>query len=373
MALTDFTRLNTEKKKVWKRDAWRVARNSSFFTRYLGSGSNSMIQRITELTKTERGDQAVITLVPDSEHDGVAGDRTLKGNEAELDSLDRVITIDQLRKAHKKKGRMADQRSILNFRKEARDQLGYWAGDRLDQMAFLALSGVDFSYTTDGVLRDPEVHGTALAELAFASDVTAPSTNRHLRWDATTGLEAGDTTAVDPADLPTWQMLVQAKAYAKRQNIKPLKGSEGLELYNVFVSPEGMAALKMDDKFLSAAKDAMPRMKDHPLFKGADVWYVDGLAIREYKHVYNTTGAASGSKWGAAGDVEGNRIILAGAQALAYADVDDSIWVEEDDDYENQLGIAYGKIQGLLKPKFISAVTGEEEDFGSLVIDTAIN
>lgn len=369
--LTDFTRLNTERKKVWARDAWRVARNSSFFTRYLGSGSNSMIQRITELTKTERGDQAIITLVPDSEHDGVAGDRTLKGNESALDSYDRAIVIDQLRKAHKKKGRMADQKSILNFRKEARDQLGYWAGDRLDQMAILALSGVGFGYQTNGAARDPETHGTALADLAFSADVTAPSSNRHLVWDST-GFGVNSSTAdLATGDKPTWEMIVQAKAYAKRQGIKPLKGSEGLELYNMFVSPEAMAALKLDSNFLAAAKDAMPRMKNHPLFKGADLWYVDGIAIREYKHVFNTTGLASGSKWGGAGDVDGTRILLCGAQALAYADIDETNWVEEDDDYENQLGIAYGKIQGLLKPQFPSAVTGQDEDFGSLVIDVS--
>lgn len=372
MATTDFTLLTDERKTVWSRDVWKVARNTSFLTRYLGTGSNSMIQRITEMTKTEKGDRAVITLVPDSEHDGVAGDRTLKGNEAPLDAYDRVITIDQLRKAHKKKGRMADQRSIVNFRKEARDQLGYWLGDRIDQMAFLMMSGVSFSKKTNGADRDPEVNGTALMDLDFATSVTAPSTNRHRRWDATDGLSAGDTTAVAAVDVPSWEMLVEAKAYAKRQNIKPMKGAEGLEVYNVFMSPEGMAKLKLDTQFLQAMQHAAKRGMDNPLFKGADVIYVDGLAIREFKHVYNTTGAASGSKWGAGSAIDGQRIILAGAQALAYADLGTPEWIEEDDDYKNQMGIAYGKIFGLNKPVFQSAVTGTDEDFGLMVIDTAI-
>lgn len=373
MALTDFTLLTDEQKTVWSRDVWKVARNTSFLTRYLGTGSNSMIQRITELKKTEKGDRAVITLVPDSEHDGVAGDRTLKGNEAALDAYDRVITIDQLRKAHKKKGRMADQRSIVNFRKEARDQLGYWLGDRIDQMAFLTMSGVGFDKLTNGADRDPEVNGTALMDMAFAADVSAPSGARHLRWDGTNKtLLEGDTSEIDPADIPMWEMLIQAKAYAKRQNIRPMKGNEGLEVFNVFMSPEAIAKLKLDDRFLSAAREAMPRAKNHALFKGADVWYVDGLAIREFKHVYNTTGAAAPNKWGGAGDVDGNRIIFAGTQALAYADLGTPEWIEEDDDYGNQLGVAYGKIFGMHKPVFPSAVTRDDEDFGLMVIDTAI-
>ncbi len=372
MAQTDFTLLNTEQKKTWSMDTWKQMRNASLFTRYLGSSSNSMIHRVTELSKTEKGDQAVITLVPDSKHDGVAGDRTLKGNEAALTSYDQVITIDQLRMAHKTKGRMADQRSILKFRKEARDQLGFNLGDRVDQMTVLALSGVGFGFNTDGAARDAEEQGTALSDLAFATNVTAPTTNRHRRWDATNGLSAGDTTAVDTTDLPSWEMLVRAKAYMKRQRIKPIRGREGLEVYNVFMSPEALSHLKLNSDFLSALQHAGKRGMDNPLFKGADILYVDGLAIRESNHIYTTLGLDSGNQWGASGDVHGSRTLICGAQSLAYADIGVANWVEKDDDYENQLGIAYGKIFGLHVPTWKSAVTGTEEWFGHMVLDHAI-
>ena len=105
MALTNFTTLTTEEKTVWSRDLWAAARNASFAMRFTGKGPNSMIQRITELTKSEKGDRAVITLVADLEGDGVVGDFTMENNEEAIKAFDTVITIDQLRNANRLAGR----------------------------------------------------------------------------------------------------------------------------------------------------------------------------------------------------------------------------------------------------------------------------
>lgn len=367
MALTNFGALTNEEKTVWSRDFWRAARNAMFLNRFMGEGSGSMIQRITELTKSEKGARAVITLVADLEGDGVAGDRTLEGNEEAGKAYDQVIQIDQLRHAQRHEGRMADQKSVVNFRKESRNNLAYWMADRTDQLGFLTLSGVSYANTNRGAARV----GSDLQYLDYAADVTAPSTNRHRRWDATTGLEAGDTTAVAAADVPTYDMLIEAKAYAKDNYIRPIRDAQGMELYNVFMTPQGIAKLKQDTGFRNAWKDAMPRSSSNPLFKGADVIYVDGLAIYEYRHVYNTAGAASGSKWGAGSAIDGQRVLLCGAQAMAYADIGIPEWVEKGFDYENQQGISVGKIAGMLKPVFRSNITATNEDFGVLCIDTA--
>lgn len=369
MALTNFGALTTEQKTAWSLMMWKAARNWAFLNRYLGTDSNSMIQRITELKKSEKGARAVITLVADAEGDGVAGDRTLEGNEEALQSFDQVIQLDQLRHAHKHEGRMAEQRSVVTFREEAKDVLGYWMSDRLDQLAFLTLSGVSYTKKTNGATRV----GSDFPYLEFAADVTAPSANRHLRWDASTGLEAGDTTAVAAADTPSWNMLVEAKAYAVDNYIRPLRGEAGTEVYNVFMTPRGIAKLKQDANFLAAWKDARERSASNPLFKGADVIYVDGMAIREFRHVYNTKGATSGvDKWGSGSDVDGQRVLICGAQALGFADIGAPTWVEKGFDYDNQQGISTGKILGFKKPVFKSPVTGTNEDFGVLCVDTAI-
>jgi len=368
MAVTNFARLTDHEKKLWSMSFWKAARNKSFITRLIGSGQDSVIQRVTELKKTEKGTKAIITLVPDALGDGIAGDRTLKGNEEALRSFEDTIRIDQLRHAHKSEGRIADQKSIVDFRKTARDTLAYWISDRIDQMAFLVASGVELTKKNNGTDRV----GSDLQYLEWADDIAAPSTNRHYRWDATTGLEAGNTASVDAADTPSYDMLIHAKTQAQELQLKPVRGEMGTELYHVFMTPRGIRHLKLDDNFMKAWREAMPRTPNNPIFKGFDTIYLDGLAIHTQRYVYNTLGADSGSKWGGGSTVDGQRILFMGAQALAYADIGSPYWVEEDDDYENQHAISVGKIFGFKKPQFFTDNTSTTEDFGLMVIDTAL-
>lgn len=368
MATTNFAALTDEQKTIWSRDLWKAARNNSFLNRFTGTGNNAMVQRITELTKSEKGARAVITLVADLEGDGVVGDNQLDGNEETIKAYDQVIQIDQIRNANRHKGRMADQRSVVNFRTASKDVLAYWLADRIDQMAFLTLSGVEYSKKNTGADRDAN---SQLSTLEFAADVSAPSTNRHLRWDATTGLEPGDTSAVDTPDTPSYEMLVEAKAYAKTQYLRGIRGSGNEEYFHVFMTPQGMAKMKMDPDYLANVRSAGPRSEKNTLFSGSIIMQ-DGLVIHEFRHVYNTSGAAAGSKWGSGGAVDGQRILMCGAQALGLADLGNPYWVEEGKDYENQQGISIGKILGFKKPVFRSQVTGSDEDFGVICLDTAI-
>lgn len=365
MALTNFGKLLDEQKTVWSRDLWMAARNASFTNKFVGSGPNAMIQRVTELTKSEKGSRAVITLVADIEGDGIAGDNQLEGNEDEVKAYDQVIQIDQLRNANRHKGRMAEQKTVVDFRKTSKDVLSYWLGDRIDQMAFLAMSGVSFGFKNNGATRT----SSQLNDLEFAADVTAPSTNRHRRWDAVDGLVAGSTADVAAADTPSYAMLVEAKSYAKEQYIRGIKGAGNEEFYHVFMTPRGIAKLKLDSDFLANLRSAGDRGKNNPLFSGSMLTQ-DGLIIHEFRHVFNTLGAST--KWGAGNAINGQRVLLCGAQALGYADIGNPYWDEEGHDYGNQQAIAVGKIFGMLKPQFPSTVTGTTEDFGVLCIDTAI-
>lgn len=368
MAVTNFNALTDEQKTVWSRQVWKAARNLAFTTKFTGKGPNSMIQRISELTKSEKGTRAVITLVADLEEDGVAGDRQLEGNEEEIKAYDQVIQIDQLRQANRHKGRLADQKSVVNFRSNSRDVLAYWLADRIDQLAFLTLSGVAYTFTNRGASRA----SSAFADLEFADDVTAPSTNRYRRWDATNGLVAGDTASVAAADTPSWAMLVELKAYAKDNYIRGIKGPGGMEFFHVFMNPQGMAKLRQDPDYLANVRNAGVRGGSNELFKGTDSVMVDGLMVHEFRHVYNTQGAASGSKWGSGSTVDGQAALFCGAQALGMADIGAPEWVEKGFDYDNQQGISIGKLFGFLKPVFRSNITATDEDFGVIRCNTAI-
>ena len=366
MALTNFAALTNEQKTAWAMDFWRYARNFSFMNQFAGSGSNSMIQRVTELKKSEKGTRAVITLLTDLEGDGIAGDRTLEGNEEALKSYEQVIRVDQLRHANRSEGRLADQKSIVNFREESRDKLAYWLADRWDQLAFLTLSGVTYGNKNNGTARV----GSDLVNLEFAADVTAPSAQRRLRWDWNGGtnpslISSASTSDVAAEDTIRWETLVRLKAYAKDNYIRGIRPQGGLdELYHVFMTPQCMANLKLDDDYMQNLRHSTASGKNSKLFEGGAVM-VDGLVLHEFRHVYNTSGAASGSKWGAGSAIDGCQVLFCGAQSLAFADIGMPYWVEKEFDYNNQPGISVGKMSGFLKPRFNSIYAGNTvQDFG---------
>ena len=380
MANTNFASLTSEQLTIWSRDFWRVARNMSFINQFAGSGSNAMVQRISELTQSEKGARAVLTLLADMTGDGIVGDNTLEGNEESLRAYDIVVQLDQLRFANRLSGRLADQKSVVNFREHSRDALAYAMADRMDQLAFLSLAGIGYTQKNNGALRPVLNSGQNLGDLAFSSDISAPTSNRHRRWDATSGLVAGDVTATAAADTISYETIVALKAFAKDNYIRGLRGAGNEEMYHLFVTPQVMADLKLDSDFLANVRNAGVRGPSSSLFSGSSSLMVDGIMVHEFRHVFNTNGATTGAsgnagsagyKWGANADVNGSACIFAGAQALAMADIGIPEIVEDSFDYGNQNGISIGKIFGLKKPVYHSDVSGQNEDFGVIRLDVA--
>jgi N4-gp56 family major capsid protein len=342
-----------------------------------------MVQRVTELTKNNKGTKANITLLADMTGDGITGDYTLEGNEEALRAYDISIELDQLRFANRIAGRMADQKTVVNFREQSRDALAYAMADRCDQLAFLTLSGVAYTFKNNGALRTVvggAVNGQELVDLAYASDVSAPTADRHRRWDATGGLLAGGTNAMVAADKISYECIVNLKAYAKDNYIRGIRGAGNQETFHMFVTPQQMADLKLDTSFLANVRNAGVRGTSNSLFSGSSSLMVDGVMIHEFRHVFNTSGAtagtssnvgAAGYKWGADADVNGARALFCGAQALALADIGLPEMVEDTFDYGNQSGISVGKIFGMRKPKYNSDISGSVQDFGVICLDTA--
>lgn len=380
MANTNFASLTSEQLTAWSRDFWRVARNMSFVNQFAGTGSNAMVQRVTELTKSEKGARAVITLLADMTGDGITGDYTLEGNEEALRAYDITVQLDQLRFANRIAGRMADQKSVVNFRETSRDALAYAMADRMDQLAFLTMSGIAYTQKTNGALRPTSATaGHELVDLEFASDVSAPSSARHLRVDGD-NLVTGDTTALVDADVLKYRHIVDLKAYAKDNYIRGIRGAGNDEVFHLFVTPQQMADLKLDSDFLANVRNAGVRGNGNQLFAGSSSLMVDGVMVHEFRHVFSTEGATTGTsseagdpgyKWGADASVVGARALFCGAQSLAMADIGLPEVVEDTFDYGNQSGISIGKIFGLRKPKYNSDYNGSVQDFGVIALDTA--
>jgi N4-gp56 family major capsid protein len=351
---------------------WKMARNLSFINKFAGSGPNAAVQRINELRKDEKGTRAVMTLIADLVGDGVAGDSTLEGNEEVVKSFEQVIRVDQLRHANRHTGRLAEQKSVVNFRMESRDVLAYWLSDRMDQLAFLTLAGLQYSQKTNGAARPLN---SQLPLLEYAADIKTPTSNRWFRWDQTNkALKTAATNSIVATDFPSYDMIVALKAYAKTTYLRGIRGAGGEEYYHLFVTPQAMSRLKLDPNFLTNIRYITMGMGDKSTLAAGtgSTIMVDGVMVHEYRHVPNTLGLASGSKWGSGGTVDGNASLFLGAQALGFADIGDAEWVEKEFDYENSPGISSGKIFGFLKPQFYSIYTGQVDDFGVIRCDTAI-
>lgn len=364
MAETSFNEQQTKQKIAWCKDIWYEAKKVSELPKFLGKGSKAVFTYVTELTETKQGAKAIFQLLSPLMKDGVAGDNQLVGNEEEMTAHDQEITLDRLSHAVKNVGRMDDQRGNIQFAKVANPQLADWLADRIDQLAFLTLFGISYDYNLDGSKRkDP-----TFQQLEFAKDVTPPSENRYRCWVGGRLQKTGNSS-ITATDLPSHKMLTDMITMAKRHNIKPLIVG-GKKHYIIFMDATAIGELKKDPDFMKSIINASERGKNNPWFTGAIVTH-DGAVIHETERVFNTLHAPVGEKWGAAGDVNGVRIALCGCQAVAFARIGDGDWDTEKFNYNNQVGVAHGRIIGFKKPRFPSSYTETVEDFGVLTVDCA--
>lgn len=377
MALTNFASLTSEQKTVWAKDFWKVVRNNSFIMQFAGKGHNALVQRITNLTKSEKGTRAVLTLIADLANDGITGDYILEGNEEAMKAYDTVINIDQLRNAVRNEGRLAEQKSVVTFREAGKDRLGYWMADKLDEIAFLTMSSLPYTVRTNGATRPVLATGQNLSDLEFALTAPAPSANRSVYVNSTGDITSG--TGYDAADgslgTLTYKTILRLKAKAKDEYMRGVRTSGNGEVFHMFVTPQGMADLKLDADFIANVRHAGVRGDKNSLFAGTDSVMVDGVVVHEFRHVFTNTAAAAGARFGVtSGNDNGQRALFCGAQALGMADIGTPYWDEDYFDYNNQPGISIGKMVGFLKPQFKGNPLrpGSLEDFGIITVDTAI-
>jgi N4-gp56 family major capsid protein len=360
---TNFAALTPQQKLVWSRDTWSAARDQMFIKRFMGKTQNAMIQVIKELTKSEKGEQALIQLVADLVEDGVIGDNEREGNEEAMQSYAQIITLDLLTHSVRNKGKLAEQKTVIGFREQGRDKLAYWLANRTDQLAFLTLSGISYAYKNNGAPRID----SPFPLLSFAADVSAPSAKRSLMWDGTS-LQQSSTGSITAGFLPKYTMIVDLIAYAKEHYVRPLKDG-GKDYFVLLVAPGTLAALKKDPDYQRAVVAVATKAgTDSPWFTGSTVT-VDGAVLHEHNLVYTTKGAPAGSKWGAGGNINGTRTLLCGAQALGMVDLGSPDWVEKLFQYDSSQGINVDKMMGLLKPKFHSIYDDSVEDFGVVAVD----
>lgn len=367
MAVTDFGALSIANKRVWAAETWKAGRDQSFWfaNGFIGgsdSDANSVIQRVTKLTETDRGLECVMQLVQDLVGDGVVGDNELDGNEESMVNDAIVIRIDQLRNGVKSKGEMAEQATVIRFREQGKDKLAFWLSDKLDELMFLTLSGRAYTLRTDGATRV----NSQLPSLRFAADVAAATSNRIIHAGSATS--EGSITA---SDKMSWSVVVRANTLAKEKRLKPLR-SGGKQHFAMVMHPRQERDLLLDPTYQTILRTAEKPGKDNPLFQGA-MATVSGTILYSHNKVFNTSGLTSGSKWGSGGLVDGAQALMMGAQAGGIAMIGNMFWRESDKtDYNNRPGIGTGRKIGMLKPQFKSIFdSNTRQDFSLISVKTA--
>jgi N4-gp56 family major capsid protein len=349
MATTLYQTGNSLAVKLWAKKLFEEALKQTYFSRFLGKGTDNIVQLKDETSKGP-GDRITVGLRMQLSGAGVQGDGTLESNEEALITYTDNVFIDQLRHAVRSAGKMSEQRVTFEVREEARMGLQDWWGDRLDASFFNQIGGntaqSDTRYTGNQVAIAPD---TAHKKYINTNEATDASIS-------TTSLFA--LSIIDKA--------VEAAVTASPL-IRPVK-YQGEDMYVCFLHPVQVTDLRTTTstgQWLDIQKAAMTggRVNDNPIFTGALGVYNNTIlhsAFRIPQAVNASTGLAIAST---------RRAVFCGAQAavMAYGQNNqdgEMTWVEELFDYGNQLGVSAGLIFGIKKMVFNSA------DFGTITLPT---
>ena len=166
--------------------------------------------------------------------------------------------------------------------------------------------------------------------------------------------------------------MAQVDGGASYGKIRPII-IKGKKHYVFFASPWQIKALRFEDKWINAQKDANVRGHENPIFSGAaGMW--DGVIVHEYEKIQLRTGAGGSTapEIFEAGDplasgISACRGLFCGAQAGILAYGRKIGWKEKMFEYESQFGVEVSSIYGFTKAKFNS------QDFAVIACDTRVD
>lgn len=319
MAKTAFATDNALVKKAWDEKLYRDTVKESYFSRFMGEGSDAMIQTKTELTKT-KGDNITFGIRMRLAGGGVTSGQTLEGKEEKLVTYSYSVSLEEYAHAVRDAGPLDRQRAMFSIDTESQAALQDWGSEKIDKLVFDAL--------------------TASPTKAFYGG-TASATNN---------IVAG--SKITPA------LLSKIKGWAKtggnraQTPLRPLK--VGGKNYYVFLAhPEVVYDLKQDSTWAQAQREADVRGPENAIFSGAaGIW--DGVVIHEHENV------PIASTYGVGANVHGAQCLFLGAQAGVFAWGERPKTVAEEFDYGREHGYGWMMTAKAAKPKFNSL------DYGSV-------
>jgi len=333
MAKTTFATDNALTRKAWEERLFRDTVKESYFERFMGSDSSSIVQVNTQLEKGQ-GDKVTFGIRKRLSGAGVTGDQILEGNEEALNTHDYSLSLEMYRHAVRDAGGLTRQRAMFSISSESEMALRDWGAEKIDSLLFKALlEDVDptrVAYLTNtGVANYTKTSTAATAFSALtANSLLEPYFISYVKTLAKTGFDR-DIVPIRPVKI------------------------KGKEYFVLLVHPDVMFNLKTNSVFQQAMREAEVRGSENPLFKGATaIW--DGVVVHEHENVPIGTDAGGGS------NIPYAKCALLGAQSLCWAWGKRPEIVQDDFDYGNQKGSAWCMIGKAGRPTF------ESETYGSI-------
>ena len=352
--------------QIWGEKTFRQAEKDSFFNdgRFVGTDSNSLIQINTDLTKN-KGDMISTPLRARLISDGKVDDAVIEGQEKALTFHNCNTTIHKRKEAVRLDGEMTERRTKIKLRSEAKDALALWHADTRDTDILMGLSGLANAVGTIAAAAPTSNRRFIGGQLTDSSGLVSVASDSLL--DDTGGIHIFGTAVL--SHLKRMAKVDGGSAYGK---LRPVV-IRGKQYFVFFASPWQIKALKNEQRWINAQKDANVRGEDNPLFSGAcGIW--DGIIVHEYDKIQTRTGegGATASEIFEAGDAAANGIsmsrgLFCGAQAGILAYGRKIGWKEKVFEYDSQFGVEVSSIYGFTKAKFNS------EDFAVIACDTRVD
>lgn len=347
---------------VQERVISQYAERENFFSRYMGESPSSVIQVVNDLANRP-GDSVRVHVFSKLGSPGVDGDATLEGQESALSYNADKLLLSQKRNAVRLAGRLTEQRSAIDLRKQAGHALGVWAKDWVTELLTVYLAGFRGTRTLT-VLRP------SFADFA-GNTLRAPDSNHRLVAGA------GQADQLTAADKMTCALL--DKAITKVQLLinsgVPMRAIDAQGRFLCIITPEQAYDLWQDADFVAAQQYAQVRGDNNPLFTGMMGMWKNLIIVVNPAGVLHASGASIyGTSAGTLSAPAAQAQIL-GAQAGAWVKGKEEgasmggagswRYTEKEFDFDNQIGFAVSTLMGFQKLQFNS------QDHGAFSIFTA--
>lgn len=340
----------------WSTSLAVEAAKKQYFSKFIGTGNDSLIVLKNELNKGA-GDKVTVGLRMKLATVGIEGDALIEDTAAEeaLTFFNDAVFIDQLRKGTKSKGKMSEQRVPYNLRQEGRDALSTWWAEEVDEQIMFYLAGA----------RGIGAAHQATGFTGRANNTLQAPDSAHLLYGGVAVAKAGMVNT-DVISLGSIERLV-AFSELTDPMIQPfsIDGNKKFVLLMHTLQAFQLRTGVSDNDWLSIHKATDSNMGANAMmYKNALGEYAD-VILHKHRNVVTF------DDYGAGQNLHAARALFLGAQAGMIAYGQDSgdqrySWHEETDDRGNSLSITAGSIFGVKKSRFNS------KDFGVVALDTYI-